>query len=252
MKQLFTLALILISLQISSAQVWIELGAKGGGGMSLLVNTNLFSDPTYNHQFSAGTGFGGHLGINIGENHGFVFDVMSHRMSQRFEYKLLNNLTFHENTVKWKNLDLYLLYRYNSSRVYLELGPMLSLVRSIENDDSNLALVEINEEDYYADKYYSAVFGFGGYLIGNESFSLNFGARIHYAMQDFITEEGQNPSLSGGIKSFPAPIRDEVYPEYKQTRPLFIELNLEFTFGLGAFAKASCSNRMHWFWSGNR
>jgi len=251
MKQLFTLALIIISIQISSAQVWIELGAKGGGGMSLLMNKNLLDDSSYNHQFSAGSGFGGHFGMNIGENHGFVFDVMLHKMSQRFEYTLANDLSFHENTVKWKNLDLYLLYRYNSSRVYLELGPMLSLVRSVENDDDNLLLLGNNVDDYYADKYYSAVFGFGGYLVGTESFSLNFGIRAHYAMQDFITEKGQNPDLLG-VRSFPAPVRDETYAEYKQTRPLFVEVSLELTFGLGEFAKTSCSNRMHWFWSGNR
>lgn len=253
MKQLFTLAFIIIFFQVSNAQVWVELGAKGGGGLSLLMNKNIFDDSSYNHQFSSGTGFGGHLGVNIGQSHGFVFDVMSHSMSQRFEYKLgSSGIAFHENTINWKNLDLYLLYRYNNNRVYLELGPMLSLVRSVEQDDAGLALVEINIDDVYADKYYSAVFGFGGYLLGNETFSLNFGARIHYAMQDFVSEDGRISNSSSGIKDFPAPIRDETYAEYKQTRPLFVELSLEFTFGIGEFAKESCSDRMHWFWSGNR
>ena len=108
-------------------------------------------------------------------------------------------------------------------------------------------------DDFYEDKYYSAVFGFGGYLVGNESVSLNFGLRIHYALQDFITEEGQSLIISGTSNNFPTPFRDVVPDEeYKATKPLFIEVGLELAFGLGSFAKTSCSNRMHWFWSGNK
>ena len=162
-------------------------------------------------------------------------------MAQKFEYKLLG--VFQESQVKWKNIDLYLLYRYNSSTVYLELGPMLSLVRSVDYTDTSIP-IEIDVEDFYAKKYYSAVFGFGGFLAGTESISLNLGVRVHYALQDFITAEGQ-------LQNHPAP-STSAYAEYKQTRPLYIEVGLELTFGLGEFAKTSCSKRMHWFWSGNK
>lgn len=247
MKHLITIITLIASFQLSQAQVWIELGAKGGGGLSLLYNKNIFDDNTYNHQFTIGNGFGGKVGLNFGANHGFTMDVMSRRMGQKFEYKILG--AFNESEVRWKNLDLYLLYRYSNSRVYLELGPMLSLVRSIDYTDSSIPL-EIDVEEFYADKYYSAVFGFGGFLVGTESISLNLGVRVHYALQDFITAAGQNPI---GFESFPAPVRSSpTYAEYKQTRPLYAEVGLELTFGLGEFAKTSCSNRMHWFWSGNR
>jgi hypothetical protein len=242
MKHLITIIILVASFQLSQAQVWIELGAKGGYGLSLLYNKNIFDDNTYNHQFTGGNGFGGKIGINFGPHHGFTVDVMSRRMAQKFEYKLLG--VFEESQVKWKNLDLYLLYRYSSNTVYLELGPMLSLVRSVDYTDSSIP-VEINVEDFYADKYYSAVFGFGGFLVGTESASLNLGVRIHYALQDFITAKGQ-------IQNFPAPIRSSTYTEYKQTRPLYIEVGLELTFGLGEFARTSCSDRMHWFRSGNK
>jgi hypothetical protein len=242
MKYLITLIIIASSFQLSQAQVWIELGAKGGYGLSLLYNKNIFDDNSYNHQFTTGNGFGGKIGMNFGPTHGFTMDVMSRRMGQKFEYKI--NGAFNESQVKWKNLDLYLMYRYSSSIVYLELGPMLSLVRSVDYTDSSYSLpIGINVEDLYADKYYSAVFGFGGFLAGTETVSLNLGVRVHYALQDFITAEGQ-------VQNFLAPTF--TYTEYKQTRPLYIEVGLELTFGLGEFAKRSCSDRMHWFWSGNK
>lgn len=251
MKHITTLVLLIMSIQFAQAQLWIDVGVKGGYGMSLLANNNIFNDASYNHQFTAGNGFGGRVGLNFGENHGFTMDVMSRKMKQNFEYTLLNDNTFYTNTISWKNLDLYLLYRYSSQKVFIEFGPMLSLVRSVEQVDDNPFFLFSDVEDYYSDKYYSAVLGFGGFLVGNEVFSLNFGVRIHYALQDFISEEGQSPPL-GGLNSFPAPIRSEIYSDYKETRPVYIEVGLELSFGLGEFARTSCSNRRHWFWSGNR
>lgn len=242
MKHLITIIILAATFQLSQAQVWIELGVKGGGGLSLLYNKNIFDDNTYNHQLTLGNGFGGKVGMNFGSHHGFTVDVMSRRLGQKFEYKIAGE--FQESQVKWKNLDLYLLYRYNSSTVYLELGPMLSFVRSVDYMDSDYTLpVGVELENLHTNKYYSAVLGFGGFLVGTESVSLNLGARIHYALQDFITADGQ-------VQNFPAP--SSTYVEYKQTRPLYIEVGLELTFGLGEFAKTSCSDRAHWFWSGNR
>ncbi len=263
MKKILFLIAFSFCIQQGYSQLWLDVGFRAGYGLSMLYNSNIFNDVPYNHQFAGAAGFGGRLGINIGSHHGFTFDVMSRRMKQKFEYKLdATGDEFHNNTIEWKNLDLYLLYRGSSHKVFIEVGPMLSLVRNLKQTDDQLLLVqdalfsELGVSDYssfYQDKYISAVVGFGGFLVGNEMVSLNLSFRIHYSFQDFISDTGKNPRTTVvEIKSFPAPIRDEVYSNYKKTNPLYAEVAFELNIGLGGTAKASCSNRMHWFWSGNR
>ncbi len=260
MNKFFTFLLIIASYQVGTSQIWLDVGAKFGYGMSLLYNSNIFNDVPYNHQFGGGLGFGGRVGVNFGAHHGFTIDVMSHKMQQKFEYKLdATGDDFHQNLIEWKNIDLYLLYRGSSHKVYVEVGPMLSLVRKLKQTDDSITEAGMLDasgasaiSDFYRDKYVSGVIGFGGFLVGTESVSLNLGFRIHYSFQDFITDLGQNPSVNAEIKSFPAPVRDNTYESYKSTNPLFGEVSFELNFGLGGAAKTSCSNRMHWFWSGNR
>ncbi len=261
MKKFITLISFLFLCQMSYAQIWVDVGARVGFGMTILYNSNIFNDVPYNHQFGGGPGFGGRLGVNFGSHHGFTIDAMSHSMKQKFEYKLdITGDEFHENLVEWKNLDLYLLYRGSSHKVFIEVGPMLSFVKKLKQNDDNLdetllltATGASSVSEFYREQYVSAVLGFGGFLVGSESVSLNIGFRLHYALQDFITDLGQNPEPTGLVySSFPAPIRDNSYDSYKATRPLFGEVSLELSFGLGSVAKTSCSNRMHWFWSGNR
>ncbi len=247
---LLSLSFLLLS-TVAFSQVWIDLGVKGSYGMNLLWNKNILDDRSYNHKFTGSSGFGGKVGINFGARHGFQADVMYHNMSQDFTYRLPNILggeDEYNNNVSWKTLDFSLLYRASSNRVYVELGPMYSLVRSIEQQDDNLILTD-DVNDYYQDNYLSGVIGFGGFLAGTDIFSINLGFRVHYAFQDFITESGQNPNPL--LNSFPAPVRQNNYDTYKSTNPLFVEAALTFEFGLGEFAKTSCGGRRHFFWSGN-
>ncbi len=260
MKKILLAVSFIFFFQVAQSQVWIDVGVKVGYGMSLLYNSNIFDDVPYNHQFGGGLGFGGRVGLNFGKHHGFTMDVMSHSMKQKFEYKLdFTGDDFHTNLIEWKNLDLYLLYRGSSHKVYVEVGPMFSLVRKLKQTDSRITEAELvaattatGISDFYRDNYVSGVIGFGGYLVGTETVSLNIGFRIHYAFQDFISDLGQDPDPSGAIKSFPAPIRDNTYDPYKKTSPLMGEVSLELNFGLGGTAKTNCSDRMHWFWSGNK
>ncbi len=257
MKKITLILLFSLFLQQAYSQVWIDIAVKGGYGMSLLYNKNLLDDGAYNHHLTGAGGFGGRLGVNIGESNGFTLEVMSRKMKQDFDYTIAGQ---NFNTqVEWKNLDLYFLYRYNSNRVFMELGPMLSLVRSVDHTDDNPLAATIlsvtgaeSYSEFYNDKYISGVFGFGGFLVGTEVVSLNLFFRVHYAFQDFINDKGQNPEATGIIRSFPAPIREKTYDEYKSTNPIFGEVGMELAFGLGQFARSNCSTRMHFFWSGNR
>ncbi len=257
MKKLAFLPLVMLLYigSISAQDIWFAIGAKASYGSSFLWNKNILDDGRYNHEFTAANGFGARLGIGIGYNHAFNFEAMLHNNKQDFNYKVSNILTGQDETfnssVEWKTIDLYLLYRLNSSKVYLELGPAYTMLRDINQvDDNPLFSNDTDVTNFYRDSYLSGVFGFGGYLVGNETFSLNLGFRIMYAFSDFITEEGQENGLI--YKSFPAPLRENNYDNYTGTHPLTFEASLELEFGLGGFAKTSCSKRMHFFWSGNR
>lgn len=259
MKKLITILTLTLFFQFAHAQqeVWLDIGLKGGYGMSLLYNKNLWDDSGYNHQFSSGNGFGGRFGVNFGYNHGISIEAMSRRLSQDFEYNVADPITgttaTYHNDIKWKNIDLYLLYRPSSSRVYMELGPMFSLVRKVEQEDELfIPSGEVNIQDFYAQNYVSGVFGFGGFLVGDDTFSLNFGFRLHYAFQDFVSEQGR--ASFDTYASFPTPGLgvNANYDPYKSTNPLYAEVSIELSIGIGRFAKASCSKRMHFIWSGNR
>ncbi|MBI5914042.1 MAG: hypothetical protein HY842_01590, partial [Bacteroidetes bacterium] len=118
-------------------------------------------------------------------------------------------------------------------RSYVEVGPMRSFVRSVDQaaDGGELGTAT----DYYSGQYLSGVFGFGGFLAGTETFSVGLGLRFHYGLTDFVNDEGRT---LGYPNPFHAP-----YSAEKATHPAFAEVMLEFNFGIGHWAKTSCGQR---------
>lgn len=252
MKNLLLTTILILFSTVIFAQAWTSIGLKVGGGTTFLMNKNLFNDNGYTHEFGRTYNFGGKFGLNFGEHTSITFDAMISRHEQPFNY-VLNEQLFH-NTITWENLDLYLLYRNHRAGAYFELGPMLSTIRRIEQTDTGVGLTPTTDvTKFYTDRYLSGVLGVGSYIVGSGKFTTMIGLRIHYALQDIVTDTGKNPTEFE--HAFPNPSGHvSTYVQERSptnTNPLFVEFIVEFNFGLGFFAKAACSNRIAWFGGGS-
>ena len=236
-KALLFFCFALSTLTVFAQEIWIEASAKGGYGVSFLYNSNIIDDNSYSYKFTPTYGFGAKLAVNFGAYNGLSVEGMYNTLGQDFEYNGVG-ITGIKNEISWKSIDAYLLYRYTRNRVFIELGPMYSLVQEVNQTDAGVEFQ--NVENNYEKNYLSGVFGWGGYLTSAETFSLGIGMRFHYGLTDFISSEGQK-------NGFPNSIKINDYPDYKKTRPAFVQVLLEFNFGIGRFAKAQCSKRMHFY-----
>lgn len=257
MKNFVLSLLLILTIQLQlSAQAWTDIGIKVGYGTSWLLNGNIFDDNSYSHQYTWGYNYGAKAGINVGEHIGITFDAIISELGQEFSYTI--GTTEFSNSIEWRNLDLYLMFRNSRRGAYFEIGPMLSLVREVKQKDTGVGALRDEFTDvtpFYSENYLSGVIGGGAFLAGGDRFTLMLGMRVHYAFQDFISEAGQlrGTAPSADFESpFPNTLRNnqEVYSDYADTNPLFIQVLLEFNFGVGYFAKTACSGRVKWF-SGN-
>lgn len=239
MKKLtLTLSSLLLVLVLNAQEIWLETALKGGAGMSFLMNKNILDDNSYRNALTPMYGFGAKVAVNFGAWHGIALEVLFNSSSQKWDYTLTNVSGDLRNEVKWKSLEAYLLYRYIRNRTYLEVGPMYSIIRSVEQTDNE---VQVNDPDpFYEDNYLAGVFGFGGYLGGSETFSVGLGLRVHYGITDFVSDAGR-------AAGYPNPVRTNIYDSEAKTHPLVAQLLLEFNFGIGYWAKTSCSERMRFF-----
>ncbi len=237
-KFTLTLASLLFVLVLNAQEIWLETALKGGAGMSFLMNKNILNDNSYRQVLSPMYGFGGKVAVNFGAWHGIALEGLFNSSSQKWDYTLPNVTGDLQNEVKWNSVELYLLYRYIRSRTYIEVGPMFSMIRSVEQTDNEVQLQ--NPDPFYEDNYLAAVFGFGGYLGGSETFSVGLGLRVHYGFQDLVSAEGR-------ASGFPNPVRESVYSSEASTNPLVAQLLVEFNFGIGHWAKTSCHERMKFF-----
>ncbi len=233
-------AFLFSAISISAQEIWLEAALKGGYGASFLVNKNILNDDSHNYQVVSSYNFGGKFAVNFGPFNGISVEGLYSKSGQDWEYSVLPDGKA-INSIEWKNIDALLLYRHINNRVYVEIGPKYSIVRSVDQTDLG-ELVE-NPEAMYEKNYLSGVLGFGGYITGTETFSLGLGLRFHYGLTDFVNGEGQKAG-------FPNPNKIAAYESDAFTRPALAEFMVEFNFGIGHWAQTSCSERMKFYRSG--
>jgi len=240
MKKLLTIVLVagvIMSAQAQKVGFWFDAGLKGGFGPTFMLNNNILDDDTYDHVFSNGYTVGAKFGIFKGLYNGITFDVMYNTGIQKFRDESGDRMIDQE--VSWNSTDLAVLYRLQKEGIYVELGPMFSFMNKVDDVyDGN----ETDVTDFYAEQMTSGVFGFGGYLLGGGQFTLMFGLRATYGFTDMISDDGQNSSYPINPASTHAG-----FDSYESTNPISVQLLFEANFGLGYFAKTSCSKRMAFF-----
>lgn len=223
--------LLLCSQLSAQKEFWFELGAKGTVGLSFLTNKNAMDDSKYIYRMTMMNSFGGKFSTNFGPVHSIMFEGMFANLGQDFDYKLIAGGPESKEEIDFKSLNLGLIYRATINRNFIEIGPVYSKVNSVkfstQNDDAT---------QYFESNYLSGLLGFGGYLTGAETFSVGMGLRFHYTFADLVNERGQ-------AAGYPTPTRVLPYPEHTASNFAYAELGLELNFGVGRFAKSSCSQR---------
>lgn len=239
MRKNFTLALFLFAIiSTANAQVWLELGVKGMMGFTGFYNKNIVDDSRHDSQLGLATSVGGMAAINIGEYHGLNIEALDATHHQSFTFRdddSKNNAI----NMEWKSTDVYLLYRwYRDNGAFLELGPKVTYIREAQQSyGTDWAKVT----DKYADKYYSAAFGVGGFVSTSEVLTVKTGLRAEYALTDLISEQGQ-------AEGYPSPYAN--FGTYAETRPFRVGFYIEVAFGVGGIAQSMCGSRGFIFGTG--
>jgi len=233
MKKLLFLLIFLPGIMVGqrSAQWWFDAGLKVQYGATGLYNKAIVDNSEWNYEIGTGSSFGGKLGLNYA-THGFTLDVMFGSSAQPFDQSGATTL----NEVKWKHTDLYVLYRNNKSLGFFEIGPKLSLINSVENDNGSM-VTDISNQ--FEGNSLAGVLGFGVYLLGSDgAFSGILGFRLEYGITDMVSDAGAAANAPLAETSF-------AYPQdgYTGSHPIFAGISFELNWGIGYFGKASCGGR---------
>ncbi|MBN8703253.1 MAG: hypothetical protein J0M08_09310 [Bacteroidetes bacterium] len=246
MIQKLTIAILLTTITISSAQkkIWFDVGVKGGYGVTLITNGNIWNDRNIGNEITPGYCYGGKIGINFNESHEVTIDIMSSSLNQL--YKIKTDSLSYNKTVAISTLNFLLLYRHHAANgSYAEIGPQLSLIQKTSEKNSIATAFTASPKNYYTSNYYAAVFGFGGSILGTDNATLLLGCRFTYALSDILTSAG------GKSTNTSYPFNDGTYittfKSYKPLKPLTAMLVMEFNFDLGYFSKSSCKRGRHKF-----
>jgi hypothetical protein len=238
MKRTGILFLFLAIALGSNAQMWIEVGAKGMYGFKGFYNDNIINDRDVEYKINQGYSYGGLLNINFADRHGFTVEGLLAKNKQQFNHEIANVVEA-AGEINWTTLDGYLMYRMYSNTSFIEIGPKISIVQSIDQTPNPVNLWDIPKK--YNENYWSAAIGFGGLIAGSEFFTLKMGLRFEYALTDFVSDDGEKDG-------FPAYYRS--YETYKATHPFSATVHMEFNFAIGAVARAQCGRRSFIFGSG--
>lgn len=225
-------ALTCFVLTSASAQIWFDIGVKGAWGPTSALNKNISDEGRYTYNVVTGTAFGGKIGVNWGAYHGVAIEGLAATNNANYDYQLSGNQLI--NDLKWKTTDLMLLYRYQGQGAYFEIGPKYSIMNEIDQNDGPEEMNNIDKSNF--ENYLSGVIGFGSYLAGTGSLQIILGIRLHYALQDMVSEEGFE-TLNLPTPNYPD------FPTQQKTSPIAAQLSLEINYVLGYVGKQFCYDR---------
>ncbi len=219
------------------AQLWFDIGAKGGYGTGFLINKTLNKDNRLSVTPGSNYFYGGKLGINFGEEHTISLDFSYNNNSYSFlQTGLLGTSQSYKYTINYSAFTFAPLYKHTSDAQYLEIGPEFSFVKNASVSDMANPLSPNANGNAINPHLMGAVFGFGGYIIGNQKLSLSMGLRFHYYFTNLTSS-----SFSG--TNYPL----VNYPDittHASTNPLAIQVLVEVNYSLAQLARASCGKRV--------
>lgn len=236
-RTVISLFALLFCFHVSAQEFWFEAGLKGGAGMSFLYNKNVLDDDNWDYKLTPMYGAGAKFSVNFGPYHGVFLEGLYNKSAQDFNFNLAGLTDDFEYSIEWQSIDLYVLYRGIRNRTYFEIGPMYSMIQKFEQTNP-LGNNKLETTEFYKSSYLGGAFGFGGYVVGSETFSMGLGLRLNYGFGDMVNDKG----LAEG-NGFPNPVKSAPYTTDEKTNIMFAQFMVEFNFGVGRFAKTACSQR---------
>lgn len=233
------LSLFLLSSSIQ-AQIFFDLGLKGGYGGNLMLNSNVFDDSDLVHKFSSAYTVGGKLGLNFTMESAVTFELMYSGYTQNYNYKTLGDVGSDNTGLKeldYSSMDILVLYRKTGMGQYVEIGGEYSILNKATYSDANSEINSLDILNQTEKNRLKAVVGFGSNIMGGEMTLVSLGLRVKYDFTDFFQE-----NLTGADTVY-----GKVYDSYKSTNPLTAMLILEINQGIGYFAQRSCPKRVKYF-----
>lgn len=216
-------------------QTWFELGGRFSFGPTVLFDQAI--DDNNNHSLNINTGysFGGAASANFGNAHGTAIEVVYATGKQEYDFSGAAGLVSGVNSIEWNSVDVYALYRKLYAGSYLEIGPKVSLVNSVDQSLSNNNIEVFGDvTDFYTDSYISGVLGFGGYFAGSRFFSVGLGLRFEYAFGKFTSSDGEEAG-------FPLPYEPTF--DGDNLRNINVYGTLEIKIPIGRIAQVKCGER---------
>ena len=229
MKQFLLVAALFMTTGLFAQKqiVWFDAGLKVQYGASGFYSAAIEEATGYNHELglTSGFGYGGKLGINWQYN-GLSLEAFYNKSRQDVEVTNAGEPSY---SYEWKAIDIYALYRNAKNLGYFELGPKVSMLRSMDGIVGNL---RTDVKDDFNNTNFAGVLGFGANIMGNDGrFSGILGLRFEYGFTDIVKKDVNYHPIPAGIG------------ERKSTNPYFAGLVFEFNWGIGYFGRAQCGAR---------
>ena len=221
----------------TSAQVWFDLGLKGGVGSSFLLNSNLNNDGRLGPTAGFNYFYGGKVGINFGEFVGITCDVDYGTYKMGFTQAEVSGKSDTEvftYKIGYNSLNVSPYFRYTKESSYLELGPNFSFSKNPFIEDEANPSSTFDARDAIRRNLTGITFGFGGHMVGNETISLMMGLRFNYTFSNLTSDMYAETSF---------PLQNYNDFEPSKSTPLAVQFVMEINYSLGYFVRASCGRR---------
>jgi len=239
MKSVFYVCLMLFIFSNAHGQMWFDVGLNGGGGSGFLNNKTISSDS----RLSINPGYNYFYGGKIGINYGYYVSIATHitygKNSFSFnQAELFGSTTTYKYNITYNALNIAPLFRFTKEASYVEIGPEFSMIKNPTYSDEATAVTKMDATEEINTRTTSLVFGFGGYILGNEIIALQMGLRAHYMLSNLTSDTYEG-------SRFPVTNYTDAAAGVA-TNPFMIQLHMELNFSLGQIARSSskCGRRM--------
>jgi hypothetical protein len=235
----FIFSALLIFAVHAQGQLWFDVGLKGGGGSGFLNNKAISSDPRLSINPGYNYFFGGKIGFNYGYYVSVATDITYGKNSFSFNQAELNgSATTYKYAIDYNCLNIAPLFRFTKEASYIELGPEFSMIKSPTITDEATSAAPVDATEEINSKFTNLVFGFGGYIVGNEIVALQMGLRLHYTISNLTSDTYE-------ASKFPLNNYTDIESGIP-TSPFIVQLHLELNFSLGQIARSTtkCGRRV--------
>lgn len=198
--------------------LWFNMELKGGGGTSLLLNKNISGDDQIKvgQQFNPAYGIG--LGVHFTKGFAVQIEKCWSNFGQNYTYK--NSLPAQNLSLTASEWGLFI-RKTSKGSSFVGLGFKTSHIgkssidSTLQNFNKNLAFINLE---------------FGGPIWLTNIFDINFNLRFGYGLNDIVSNKNYQP---GAYK---------VYPSYKPTGPVTIQLMVGLNWHIGYWATSNCKH----------